>query len=175
MSTFSNPSQSSAPSLVNLSQCSSNFARQSFTMLFQNFSAILYDVFVPSIWIYAPGFRRQILLILSAIHHNVRTNFPKMSISSSTMFVCRVLGLTPGCWRLLLFTHQLVLKTCGRDQVYGRMIVCIFQQLDFQCGQHVPEHLLIYCLCQPYFLMFVIASCKYLYFTLHIQDVLHLP
>ena len=57
------------------------------------------------------------------------------------MLMCPVLGIdAPGSRRRILFTHQLVLNTFGSEHMDGHVYACSFQQLGFQCGQHVPQH-----------------------------------
>ena len=106
-------------------------------------------------------FSRQSLAMFFKISRQSLTVLFKISRQSLAMLLCPAIGLrlTPRAssvefYRfsrqcitmpapifqivLLLFTHQLVLNTFGHDHVGGHMSACSFQQLHFQCGQHVP-------------------------------------
>ena len=105
---------------------------------------------VPSVWIVAPGSRRRILQLFSAIHHDLLVPtfsaihhdllVPTFSAIHHDAFVPEF-GLTPRTASAWIFcTHQIVLSS---DHVNG-LFFALFSQLDFQCGQHVRQHVLIH-------------------------------
>ena len=92
----------------------------------QIFSAISHDVLV--------AISHDVLVpIFSAILHDVLVSI-FLAILHDALVRSNWID-APGCQRLNLLHHQLVL---ANDQVNGQLFLACFEQLDFQCGQHVP-------------------------------------